>query len=79
MRKNEVQVGAVYWVKVSNQLVPVRIDRVHPYKGWFGTNLKTNRVIHIKSAGRLREKIDQPSYMTSETAEEGQNEVPSQD
>jgi hypothetical protein len=77
MKKEEVQVGAVYLVKVSNQLVPVRIDRVHPYKGWFGTNLKTNRVIHIKSAGRLREKIDQSSHVTNKTAEEGPNEVPS--
>jgi len=72
MRKNEVQVGAVYWVKVSNQLVPVRIDRAHPDKGWFGTNLMTNRTIHIKSAGRLRGKVDQ---QTNTKSEEGQNEV----
>lgn len=72
MKKGEVQIGAVYLVKVSNQLVPVRIDRKHPDKGWFGTNLKTNRVIHIKSAGRLREKIDQSSHTTNAMSQEEQ-------
>lgn len=54
MKKSDVEIGQVYVVKVSNNLVPVRIDRESPYGGWDGTNLVTKRSIRIRSARRLR-------------------------
>lgn len=54
MRKADVQLGATYVAKVSGNLVPVRIDREGPYGGWDATNLATGRVIHIRTAARLR-------------------------
>ena len=54
MKKNEVKVGHVYVAKVSDRLVPVRIDSVHSRQGWNATNTKTGRRVHIKSAQRLR-------------------------
>lgn len=59
MRKNEVQIGAVYAAKVSGRIVPVRIDRPSPYGGWEGTNLQTGRTIRIRTAARLRQRIEQ--------------------
>jgi len=54
MKKSEVKVGHVYIAKVSDRLVPVRIDSVHSRQGWNATNTKTGRRVHIKSAQRLR-------------------------
>jgi hypothetical protein len=54
MRQNEVQIGKVYLVKVSERLVRVRIDSANPRGGWEGTNLSTGRRVRIKSARRLR-------------------------
>lgn len=58
MRKAEVIVGQIYHAKVSGKVVPVRIElqkdctlsgRTH----WRAKNLKTERWLTIKSAGRL--------------------------
>ena len=78
MKKNEVKVGHVYVAKVSDRLVPVRIDSVHSRQGWNATNTKTGRRVHIKSAQRLlREaagstsgdaKADQPSAASDKPA-----------
>lgn len=54
MKKSEVKVGHTYVAKVSDRLVPVRIDSVHSRQGWNATNTKTGRRVHIKSAQRLR-------------------------
>ncbi len=54
MKKSEVKVGHVYVAKVSDRLVPVRIDSAHSRQGWNATNTKTGRRVHIKSAQRLR-------------------------
>jgi hypothetical protein len=54
MKKNEVKVGSVYTAKVSDRLVPIRIDSVHSRGGWNATNTKTGKRIHVKSAQRLR-------------------------
>jgi len=54
MKKNEVKVGCTYVAKVSDRLVPVRIDSVHSKQGWNATNTKTGKRIHVKSAQRLR-------------------------
>ncbi len=54
MKKAEVQIGEVYAVKVSGNVVPVVLDEEHPRGGWIGTNQQTNRQVRIKSAQRLR-------------------------
>ncbi len=54
MKKREVRVGQTYTVKVSNQLVPVRVTAESPYGGWVGMNTKTNREVRIRTAARLR-------------------------
>lgn len=50
MKKTEIQIEKTYAVKVSGNVVPVRIDGESPYGGWNGTNLKTRKSIRIKSA-----------------------------
>ena len=54
MKKREVQLGGVYLAKVSGRIVPVRVDREALRGGWHATNLATGRVIHLRSAQRLR-------------------------
>lgn len=57
MRKADVRVGGVYAVKVSGNIVPVRLDRESPFGGWDGTNLNTGRSVRVRTAGRLRRPI----------------------
>ncbi len=61
MRKDEVQVGKVYAMKVSGDIVPVKITGEKwsgdKHTGWVGTNTKTNRGVRIKSAQRLRGEV----------------------
>jgi len=54
MKKAEVQIGETYAVKVSGRIVLVRLDRESPFGGYDGTNLKTGRRVHVKTAARLR-------------------------
>jgi len=54
MKKADVTLGKTYTAKVTDRIVPVRIDRESPHGGWDGTNLKTNKKVRIKSARRLR-------------------------
>jgi len=56
MRKRDVEDGGVYLAKVSDRIVPVRIDRESRHGGWDATNLQTGRRIHVRSAQRLRGK-----------------------
>jgi len=53
MKKNEVKIGGVYTAKVTDKLVPVRIDATKG-TGWSATNLTTGKTVYIKSAQRLR-------------------------
>jgi len=58
MRKKDVVVGNVYMMKVSNRIVPVRLDSEATYGGgWHGTNLNTNRKVRIRTAGKLRSAV----------------------
>ena len=61
MKKHEVQVGKVYAMKVSGDIVPVKITGEKwsgdKHTGWTGTNTKTNRGVRIKSAQRLRGEV----------------------
>ena len=50
MKKDDVKIGENYMAKVTNSVVPVRIDTEKPNGGWDGKNLATGRKIHIKSA-----------------------------
>lgn len=54
MKKNNVQLGKVYAVKVSGSVVPVRLERENPRGGWDGTNVKTRKQVRVKTAQRLR-------------------------
>ena len=61
MKKADVQLGAVYLVKVAGNLVPVKIDRENDNGGWDGTSVKTGKAIRIKSPQRLRKCLDEPA------------------
>jgi hypothetical protein len=54
MKKDNVKLGQVYVVKVSGRIAPVKLTAVNPHGGWDGTNVQTNRPVHVRGAGRLR-------------------------
>jgi len=54
MKKNDVEAGKVYRVKVSGSVQDVRITGENPHGGWDGVNVATKRKVRIKSAQRLR-------------------------
>jgi hypothetical protein len=54
MKKDEIKVGGTYLAKVSDKVVPVRIDAENVHGGWDATNLRTRKKVRIKSAQRLR-------------------------
>jgi hypothetical protein len=57
MKQAEVAVGRTYLAKVTDRVVPVRIDAEHPRQGWLATNQVTGKRVHIKSAQRLRREV----------------------
>lgn len=68
MKKQEIQIGKVYLVKVSGVLAQCRVDaekerRMGPLSGqqhrtaWVCTNLKTKRQITVRSAQRFRKEV----------------------
>jgi len=61
MRKAEVEIGGLYLVKVSGNLARVRITGESPYGGWVGVNTRTNREVHVRTAARLRMRLDAPA------------------
>jgi hypothetical protein len=54
MKKDQIKVGGTYLAKVSDKVVPVRIDAASTRGGWEATNLVTDKKVRIKSAQRLR-------------------------
>ncbi len=58
MKKDQVQIGQTYHAKITDKVVPVRIDAEHKSGGWHGTNMTTNRKVHIKTAQKLRGKAN---------------------
>lgn len=54
MKKAQVILGCIYAVKVSGNIVPVKLTGESPFGGWTGTNLTTGREVRIKSAAKLR-------------------------
>ena len=61
MKKDEITIGETYTAKVTNKVVPVRIDKENPRGGWDATNLVTNKSVRIKSAQRLRGRVGAPA------------------
>jgi hypothetical protein len=60
MKKAEIRIGAIYSVKVSGKLVPVRIVAESPQGGWIGRNEVTGRDVRIRTARRLRRAVEAP-------------------
>jgi hypothetical protein len=58
MKKNEITIGGTYLAKVSDKVVPVRIDAESRHGGWEATNMSTNKKVRIKSAQRLRGEVN---------------------
>ncbi len=58
MKKTEITIGGKYVCKVSGKLVPVQITCASPYGGWDAVNMQTKRSIRIRSAARLRRRVD---------------------
>ena len=58
MKKRDVTLGQVYAVKVSGRIQPVRLVAESPYGGWVGRNEKTGREIRIRSAAKLRARLE---------------------
>jgi len=69
MKKQQVKIGGTYSAKVTDQVVPVRIDKENPHGGWDATNLQTNRKVRIKSAQKLRGQVKVPGAVKDEQAE----------
>ena len=61
MTKDEIKIGGTYLAKVTDRVVPIRIDAENRHGGWDATNLVTNKQIRIKSAQRLRGPADKKS------------------
>jgi hypothetical protein len=58
MKKREVVLGQVYAVKVSGRMQPVRLIAESPYGGWVGRNEQTGHEIRIRTAARLRARLE---------------------
>ena len=61
MKRRDVVLGQVYAVKVRGRIQPVRLVSESPDGGWVGKNETTGRDIRIRTAAKLRvrlEKID---------------------
>lgn len=68
MKRDKVQVGKVYAVKVSGKIQPVRLQqdrgpsfgfRPKVHAGWVGVNELTGREVRILTAGKLRYEVVQ--------------------
>lgn len=53
MKNSEVVIGGKYLARVSGLITIVEITGKGQPKGWCATNLKTNREVYFKTAGRL--------------------------
>ena len=59
MKRRDVVLGQVYAVKVSGRIQPVRLVSESPYGGWVGKNEATGRPIRIRTAAKLRARLEQ--------------------
>ena len=62
MKAADIHVGATYAAKISDKVVPVRIVQEKwmgdKLTGWTGVNTATNRPVQIKSAAKLRHRVE---------------------
>jgi hypothetical protein len=77
MKASQISVGGTYLMKVSGNIVPVRVDRIteqdypSPRFGdrcsitYYCTNLKTRRPCKARSASKFRGEVKQGSDPTS--------------
>jgi hypothetical protein len=63
MKKAEIKIGETYLAKVTNKVVPVRIDAEHASGGWTATNLATSKTVRIKSAQRLHRQTASAEHL----------------
>ena len=54
MQAKEVGLGGIYAARVSDKVVPVRLEAESEGGGWQATNMRTGKTVRIKSARRLR-------------------------
>ena len=59
MKKSEIEIGGTYVAKVSGRLTTVRIVNESQHGGWNAINTATKHAVRIRSAARLRRKVDQ--------------------
>lgn len=70
MKKDQIRIGGTYLAKVSDKVVPVRLDAESRYGGWDATNMATNKKVRIKSAQRLRGPAPERTAPRGPTPEE---------
>jgi hypothetical protein len=58
VKRDDVVLGQVYAVKVSGRIQPVRLVSESPYGGWVGKNEATGRQIRIRTAAKLRARLE---------------------
>jgi hypothetical protein len=75
MKKNEITIGGTYLAKVSDKVVPVRIEAESRHGGWDATNMATNKKVRIKSAQRLRGEVKAGNKPQAEKPEPAQPEA----
>lgn len=54
MKKDQIRLGGTYLAKITDKVVPVRLDAENRHGGWDAINLVTNKKVRIKSVQRLR-------------------------
>ena len=69
MKRDEVKIGGVYTAKVTDKLVPVRIDAESRHGGWDATNMATGKKVRIKSPQRLRAEVKAVGAKPAEVAD----------
>jgi hypothetical protein len=69
MKRDEVKIGGVYTAKVTDKLVPVRIDAESRHGGWDATNMATGKKVRIKSPQRLRAEVNADGAKPAEVAD----------
>lgn len=80
MKKNEIEVDAIYAVAVSGKVAPVKILRECESGGWIGKNMHTERQVRIRSAQKCRYQMTlqmhpQVRYVRKGTALDSKSEV----
>jgi hypothetical protein len=58
MRKADIEIGETYVAKVSGKLTTVRIVNQNQSGGWNAINTATKHEVRIRSAARLRRRVD---------------------